>query len=234
MYFVIVLGSQTFNIHLLRILAENLDVSGNLYSVKSEHAEECLREVEEKYFPTLALIDEASDLLKEIAKDSKNSEDHKAKKINKFNSHVARAQLDIQLCRDFLDEAKTSIDELMEKVSIVKYVSRGVRFLGWGVTCYSLYRFVSSTSKLEDLANSFVPLRYAAVKRLGFPLSLFAGCAISGYLWLSCLRPRRAYELRENLEKMKEKHKRLVKKINHLDQRLKLLPMDYPPSQGSV
>ena len=54
-------------------LAENLDVPGNLYYVKSEHAEECLRLVEEKYLPTLHLIDEASDLLNEIAKDSNNS-----------------------------------------------------------------------------------------------------------------------------------------------------------------
>ncbi|XP_046840280.1 uncharacterized protein LOC124434430 [Xenia sp. Carnegie-2017] len=180
----------------------------------------------------LDLINEASDLLKEIANDSKNPEDPIAKKINKFNSHVARAQLEIQLCRDFLDEAKTSIDEMMEKVNTVKYLSRGVRLLGCGVTWYSLYRILSSTSKPEDLASYVVPS--AAVKRLGFPLPPLAGCEISGYLWLSCLRPRRAYELRENLEKMKEKHKRLEMELNYLDRRLKLLQKSYPPSQGSV
>ncbi|XP_046840212.1 uncharacterized protein LOC124434366 [Xenia sp. Carnegie-2017] len=221
LYHIIVLGSQTLTIKLLEVISDNLDIPGNLYSAKREYAEECLRLVEEKYYPTLDVIEKASDLLVELTRDF---EPHK---VDIFNSYVGRAQLEIQLCRDFLDEAKTAIDELMEKVSIVKYVSRGVRLLGWGVTCYSLYRITSSTSKLEDLANYVVPLRSAAVKKLILRLPLLAGYAISGYLWLSSFRPKRAYELRENLEKMQYKHSFFMMQLKYLDRRLELLQNDF-------
>ena len=131
-----------------------------------------------------------------------------------------RAQLEINLCHDYLSQAKIIIEELQGIAGKTKFVTRSVRLLGWGIACYVIFRMTSSEGKLVDL-ESFVPsLVFSIMKQLAFPYSFVVGCISSCYMCLARPYPSRAYNLRINLEEYKLKYGILSIKLKNLQQRL--------------
>ena len=204
---------------MLELACKFLDLPENPYVAKREHVRECLRQVEEQKEEVFELIEKACEILLEITEDPHVNQS----KAVQFNSIVRQADVLIESCNEFLSLADKTIDELEEIMSTMKIFSRVVRFAGFGVTCFGLYRMKLPSSTVGTLASYIPSTASSLIKNLGPGMKYFTfatACAVSGYAWLS-LFPSKVSGFLDDLEELKLKHERLTLEINRLDRRLK-------------
>ena len=207
---------------MLELAAKSLDLPNNLYNAKRQHIEECLKEVEDKKESLSQLVANACDLLQDIA----NEPELNVGKTTQFDNNVMQANAIIKSSMEMLSSAGETIDELMKVVHAIKMLSRALRFVGFGVTCYLLYH-APSTSTFKSLATYFPPTALSLVENF-IPIddlknvSFAALCAGAGYSWLAWF-PNKAYAFRDHLEELKLKHKRLKISLHELENRFKIL-----------
>lgn len=183
--------------------------------------------VEEKKDKVYELVEKACDLLQEIT----NDPEFNRRKADQFNNTVRQANVMIASCKTILSDAEETIDELTKIMSTMKGFSRVLRFAGFGMTCYGMYRMNPSTSTVDSLA-SYVPstglsllTKFVLNRGLKF-VGFGALCAVAGYGWLS-LFPSKAYAFRDDLEELKLKHKRFTNALVGLEERLKIASEDF-------
>ena len=214
-------GSFAYQVGLLKVFSEMLDLPKNLYTAKQKHIEECLKQVEIHTQKVLKLVETACDIMQEIISD----DEFNSRKADAFNSNVRQANAIIESCKELLSDAEETIDELTTIMSTMKYFSRLLRFAGFGMTVYWLY--YNSTSTFDSLATYIPDLNliweYLSGQK---PIPFVAACAASGYAWLS-LFPSRAYAFRDGLEDLKLKHRRLTHSLHGLEKRLEAAIEDF-------
>lgn len=221
LYHITEFGSYLSHVGLLELVCKFLDLPENPYKAKREHIKECLKEVEEQKQKAIEHVEKACDLLQDIT----NEPQFNHNKAAEFNTAVRHANDAITSCKDFLNDAEETMDELLKIMSTMKTFSRFLRLGGFGVTCYTLYHMSPSTSTVDSLATYAPPTAINLLRKLALNPGLRYGgfaatCAFAGYAWLS-LFPSKAYAFRDDLEELKLKHKRLTRALQRLEQRLK-------------
>ena len=204
-------------INLLERASKALDLIKDLYTAKQEHIEECLKKVDERKSALFQLVEKACDIMQQIIRDPKFDPN----KAAEFNSIVRQANEIMKTCKEFLSEAEKTIDELTEIMSTMKWLSRFLRLGGWLLTGYVLYHAgLTSTvnSLLSYIPSSFPTLINDHKGNVG-PALLTTVWLSSGFAWLLWF-PSKAYAFRDNLEKLKKKHKRLTIELQEVDRRL--------------
>lgn len=205
------LGSFTSLIGLLELACKFLDFPENPYQAKREHIRECLKAVEEQKQQLFQLVNDATEILDSIIQEPKFNH----AKALQFDNVVRQANDVIESCKDYLDTAMETIEELTTNMTIFKWCSRGLRFTGWGLTCYGIYHFTPSSTL--DTLTSYVPTRPMGL--IG-TISKATAYALSGYMWMS-LFPSGAYTFHDSLASLKCQHLRLTQELNNLKRRLK-------------
>ena len=214
------LGSFTSLIGLLELACKFLDIPENPYQAKREHIRECLKAVEEQKQQLFQLVNDATEILDSIIQEPKFNH----AKALQFDNVVRQANDVIESCKDYLDTAMETIDELTTNMTIFKWCSRGLRLTGWGLTCYGIYHFTPSSTL--DTLTSYVPTRQMDLigkicldSRFNF-VSKATAYAVSWYMWMS-LFPSGAYTFHDSLASLKCQHLRLTQGLNNLKRRLK-------------
>ena len=227
LYHITEFGSYLSHVGLLELVCKFLDLPENPYKAKRDHIKECLKEVEEQNQKAIEHVEKACDLLQEIT----NEPQFNHNKADEFNTAVRHANVSITSCKDFLNDAEETMDELLKIMSTMKAFSRFLRLGGFGVTCYTLYHMSPSTSTVDSLATYVPPTAINLLRNLALNPGLkyggfAAACAFAGYAWLS-LFPSKAYAFRDDLEELKLKHKRLTRALQRLEQRLKNMSEEF-------
>ena len=217
-------GSYTYFVSLLQRACKFLDLPENLYNAKREHVKECLKEVEEKKKRVFQLVEQACDLLQDITNEPQLNDG----KTAQFNCNVKQANVIIESCREMLSSAQETINELTKIAHVIKWFSRAVRLVGFGMTCYFLYHMIpSTTAHVDSLATYLTPTTLSLIEKFipirGLKYVSFAtSCAAAGYGWLALFQ-RKEYAFRNHVEELKLKHERLEMSLHELEDRLKIL-----------
>ena len=217
-------GSYTYLVSLLGRACKFLDLPENLYNAKRKHVKECLKEVEEKRKRVFELVEQACDLLQDIT----NEPQLNVGKTAQFNCNVKQANVIIESCRKMLSSAEETISELTKIADVIKWFSRAVRLVGFGVTCCFLYHMIpSTTTHVHSLATYLTPTTLSFIEKF-IPIrclkyvSFATSCAVAGYSWLTLFQ-KKEHAFRNHVEKLKLRHKRLEMSLHELEDRLKIL-----------
>lgn len=166
-------------------------------------------------------------LLEEIIKEPQFNR----RKAAQFNRTVRQANVLIELSRDMLSEVETTMNELTTNVSTITWLSRFLRSIGFGFTCYGIYYMRPSTSTLDSLARYMPATGLTLVRKFflnrGLKYASFGAlCTVAGVGWLS-LYPTRAYAFRDDLEELRLEYKRFCKALHGLEKQLKNAKEDF-------
>lgn len=220
LYHITALGSHASFVGLLELACKFLDVPENPYKAKREHISACLSDIEDQKQQLSELLSQACNILRDIIREKEFDHD----KASEFDNIVKQANDVIKSCKGLLATAEETIEKLTSYMNIMKWFSRGVRFAGFGLTCYGLYHMTPSSSSLDTLANYVTPNQLDLIQKVCFDsklnvLAMVAACTASGYMWLS-LYPSRAYAFHDSLAGLGYKHLRLTKELQSLGRRL--------------
>ena len=126
-----------------------LDTEEDPFPGQRQYIVQCFQDVKTQQEQIGSLVEQASAVLNEILQE----EEVDYVKGRQFDNIVREARVQIESCRRRLNGAEQAISELSQKMSTVKWASRGIRATGMGVILYTRKNLTACKKSANKLCS---------------------------------------------------------------------------------